>query len=162
MLICDTIKKRRRRGPRVVYVEKLSLSKCYQTVLRRPRKKGYKYFFKNALKFGKSVQKKVVKLYYREIERKRDLPADDRANSYSTFLLFIVLTFPGYGVSLYFSKFFVSAVRFRSSAFGKVLLVLPLARHFYTLYFSFQSPPIPFWGGCFWWFKREREKEKID
>nr|DAJ72690.1 MAG TPA: hypothetical protein [Caudoviricetes sp.] len=58
----------------------------------------------------------MVKLYYREIERKRDLPADDRANSYSTFLLFIVLTFPGYGVSLYFSKFFVSAVRFRPSA----------------------------------------------
>ena len=79
-------------------------------------------------------------MYYREIERNGDLPADDRANSYSTFLLFIVLTFPGYGVSLYFSKFFVSAVRFRPFAFGKVLLVLPLARHFYTLCFSFQSP----------------------
>lgn len=116
MLICDTIKKCRRRGPRTVYVKKLSLSKCYQTVLRRPRKKGYKYFFKKSLKFGKSARKKVIKLYYRKIEGKRDLPADDRANSYSTFLLFIVLTFPGYGVSLYFSKFFVSAVRFHPSA----------------------------------------------
>lgn len=149
MLICDTIKKRRRRGPRAVYVEKLSLSKCYQTILRRPRKESDKYFFKKSLKFGKSVQKKVVKLYYREIEGNRDLLADDRANSYSTFLLFIVLTFPGYGVSLYFSKFFVSEVRFLPSAFDKVLLVLPLIIHFYTLYFSFQSPPIPFWGGCF-------------
>lgn len=106
MLICDAVEKRRRGGPRVVHVEKLSLSKCYQTLFRRARKKSYKYFFKNTLKFGKSVQKKVVKLYYREIERKRDLPADDRANSYSTFLLFIVLTFPGYGVSLYFLKIF--------------------------------------------------------
>ena len=149
MLICDTIKKCRRRGPRVVYVKKLGLSKRYQTLFRRPRKESDKYFFKKSLKFGKSVQKKVVKLYYREIERKRDLPADDRANSYSTFLLFIVLTFPGYGVSLYFSKFFVSAVRFRPSAFGKVLLVLPLARHFYTLYFSFQTPPYSFLGSLF-------------
>lgn len=73
MLICDTIKKCRRRGPRVVYVEKLGLSKCYQTVLRRPRKESYKYFFKNTLKFGKSVQKKVVKLYYRKIEGNDDL-----------------------------------------------------------------------------------------
>nr|DAR36914.1 MAG TPA: hypothetical protein [Caudoviricetes sp.] len=79
MLICDTIKERRRRGPRVVYVQKLSLSKCYQTLFRRTRKKGYKYFFKKSLKFGKSVQKKVVKLYYRKIEGNRDLPADDRA-----------------------------------------------------------------------------------
>lgn len=79
MLICDTVKKRRRRGPRVVHVEKLSLSKCYQTLFRRARKESYKYFFKNTLKFGKSVQKKVVKLYYRKIEGNRDLLADDRA-----------------------------------------------------------------------------------
>lgn len=97
MLICDTIKERRRRGPRVVYVEKLGLSKYYQTILRRTRKESDKYFFKKSLKFGKSVQKKVVKLYYREIERKRDLPADDRANSYSTFFTFIKKLFPVVG-----------------------------------------------------------------
>lgn len=157
MLIRYEIKKRRRRGPRVVYVQKLSIPKCYQTFLRRTRKESDKYFFKKSLKFGKSVQKKVVKLYYREIERKRDLPADDRANSYSTFLLFIVLTFPGYGISLYFSKFFVSAVRFRPSAFGKVLLVLPLARHFYTLYFSF--PALLFLSGG-WFFGGLKCKSK--
>lgn len=79
MLICDTIKECRRRGPRVVYVKKFGLSKRYQTLFRRPRKESDKYFFKKSLKFGKSVQKKVVKLYYREIERNGDLPADDRA-----------------------------------------------------------------------------------
>lgn len=131
MLICDTIKERRRRGPRVVYVEKLSLSKCYQTIFRRSRKKGYKYFFKKSLKFGKSVQKKVVKLYYRKIERKRDLPADDRANSYSTFLLFIVLTFPVCGISLYFLKIFrfggsippVRLARFSNSSLATFLIL---------------------------------------
>ena len=79
MLIRDTIKKRRRCGTRVIYVEKLSLSERYQTVLRRARKESDKYFFKKSLKFGKSVQKKVVKLYYRKIEGNRDLPADNRA-----------------------------------------------------------------------------------
>ena len=91
-------------------------------------------------------------MYYREIERKRDLPADDRAKPTVTAARFYFhkKTFPRlWGLLIFFKNFFVSAVRFRPSAFGKVLLVLPLARHFYTLYFSFQSPPIPFWGGCF-------------
>lgn len=153
MLIRDTIKKRRRCGPRVVYVEKLSLSKCYQTIFRRARKESYKYFFKKSLKFGKSVQKKVVKLYYREIERNRDLPADDRAKPTVTaarFLLFIKKTFPWlWDLLIFFQNFFVSAVRFRPSAYGKVLLVLPLVRYFYTLYFSF--PALLFLSGG-WFF----------
>lgn len=117
MLIRDTIKKCRRRGPRAVYVKKLGLSKCYQTIFRRPRKESYKYFFKNTLKFGKSVQKKVVKLYYREIERNGDLPADDRAKPTVTAARFYFhKTFPVCGISLYFFKFFVLAVRFRPYA----------------------------------------------
>ena len=95
MLICDTVKKRRRRGPRVVYVEKLSLSERYQTLFRRPRKESDKYFFKKSLKFGKSVQKKVVKLYYREIERNGGLPADDRAKPTVTARFYFRKTFPG-------------------------------------------------------------------
>ena len=106
MLICDTVKKRRRRGPRVVYVKKLSLSERYQTLFRRARKESDKYFFKKSLKFGKSVQKKVVKLYYRKIEGNRDLPADDRAKPTVTARFYFRKTFPGYGVSLYFLKFF--------------------------------------------------------
>lgn len=80
MLIRDTVKKCRRRGPRAVYVKKLSLSKCYQTIFRRARKKSDKHFFKKSLKVGKSVRKKVIKLYYRKIEGNGDLPADDRAS----------------------------------------------------------------------------------
>ena len=106
MLICNTIKKRRRRGPRVVYVKKFGLSECYQTIFRRPRKESYKYFFKKSLKFGKSVQKKVVKLYYRKIEGNRDLLADDRAKPTVTARFYFRKTFPGYGISLYFLKFF--------------------------------------------------------
>lgn len=102
MLICDTIKKCRRRGPRVVYVKKLGLSERYQTVLRRPRKESDKYFFKKSLKFGKSVQKKVVKLYYREIERNGDLPADDRAKPTVTARFYFHKTFPVCGISLFF------------------------------------------------------------
>ena len=151
MLICDTIKECRRRGPRVVYVEKLSLSKCYQTLFRRARKKSYKYFFKNTLKIGKSVQKKVVKLYYRKIEGNRDLPADDRtkANSYSTFLLFIVLTFPVYGVSLYFLKIF----SFRRFDSARPLLVRffsssPCQIFLYSILF-FSGSPYSFLGSLF-------------
>lgn len=106
MLIRDTIKKCRRRGPRAVYVKKLSLSKCYQTILRRPRKESDKYFFKNTLKFGKSVQKKVVKLYYREIERNGDLPADDRAKPTVTARFYFYKTFPFVGSPYIFLKIF--------------------------------------------------------
>ena len=116
MLICDTIKKCRRRGPRVVYVKKLGLSERYQTVLRRPRKESDKYFFKNTLKFGKSVQKKVVKLYYRKIEGNRDLPADDRAKPTVTaarFLLFIKKLSPVVGLLTFFKNF--SFRRFNSA-----------------------------------------------
>lgn len=97
MLIRDTIKKRRRCGTRVIYVEKLSLSERYQTVLRRARKESDKYFFKKSLKFGKSVQKKVVKLYYREIERNGDLPADDRTSQQLQHVFTFVKLFPVMG-----------------------------------------------------------------
>nr|DAS52016.1 MAG TPA: hypothetical protein [Caudoviricetes sp.] len=85
--------------------------------------------------------------------------ADDRtkANSYiSTFLLFIKKLCPSWGLLIFFKNFFVSAVRFRPSAFGKVLLVLPLARHFYTLYFSFSVSPYSFLGRLF--FVKEKER----
>lgn len=108
MLICNTIKERRRCGPRAIYVEKLSLSERYQTIFRRPRKESDKYFFKKSLKFGKSVQKKVVKLYYRKIKGNGDLPADDRAKPTVTAARFYFhkKLFPGYGISLYFFKIF--------------------------------------------------------
>nr|DAX63585.1 MAG TPA: hypothetical protein [Caudoviricetes sp.] len=45
---------------------------------------------------------------------------------------------------IFFKNFFVSAVRFRPSAFGKVLLVLPLAIHSILYTFLFSLTPIPF------------------
>lgn len=97
-------------------------------------------------------------MYYRKIKGNGDLPADDRASQQlQQHVLLFKKNFPSlWGLLIFFKNFFVSAVRFRPSAFGKVLLVLPLARHFYTLYFSFQSPPIPFWGDCF--FVKEKER----
>lgn len=150
MLICDTIKKCRRRGPRALYVKKLSLSKRYQTLFRRARKESDKYFFKNTLKFGKSVQKKVVKLYYRKIKGNGDLPADDRAKPTVTAARFYFhkKTFPICGISLYFLKIFrfggsiplVRLARFSNSS---------LANISNTLYFSF--PALLFLSGG-WFF----------
>lgn len=80
-------------------------------------------------------------MYYRKIKGNGDLPADDRASQQlQQHVLLFKKNFPSlWGLLIFFKKFFVSVVRFRPSAFGEVLLVLPLARHFYTLYFSFQS-----------------------
>nr|DAM98822.1 MAG TPA: hypothetical protein [Caudoviricetes sp.] len=66
----------------------------------------------------------MIKLYYRKIRRKRrsSLRTTGQANSYSsTFLLFIKKLCPSWGLLIFFKNFFVSAVRFRPSAFGKVL-----------------------------------------
>ena len=158
MLICDTIKKRRRRGPRVVYVEKLGLSKRYQTVLRRAGKESDKYFFKKSLKFGKSVQKKVVKLYYRKIKGNGDLLADDRASQQlQQHVLLFKKTFPVCGVSLYFLKIFrfggsippVRLARFSNSS---------LATFLYSILF-FSVSPYSFLGRLFFGGLKERKKE---
>nr|DAQ76303.1 MAG TPA: hypothetical protein [Caudoviricetes sp.] len=65
-----------------------------------------------------------------------------------------------WGLLIFFKNYFVSAVRFRPSAFGKVLLVLPLARYFYTLYFSFQSYSYSFLSETVFC-KRKKNDEKF-